>query len=412
MGKDLNGKELGTGLCQNKQGRYVIRWTDYYGKRYTRYATKLKEAREILAKGQYKSRLGTEAAEDSNITLNELFDIYCEFKEGVVTSGTLHTTALVYNKFIRYSIGDISVRRISRIYIRQQILELANSGVGNPVYFYKVLTKLLNFAVQEGYMVKNPVKGIPCPDIPQQRRKTATDKVLTQKEQESFISFFNTTNYAQKYAYLFLLGSGLRIGELLALQHTDLDLNKRLITVNKTVKVIYDKEGKSQVTIGCPKTTSGNRKVPLTDLALQAYKGQLGMLKANKIKYKPTDVVFPYIITRTNTNKQVGGFPYISKLGRGNGTVLNTTPHWCMQFTVLLSKLTEQYPDFPQITLHSLRHTFATRCYELGISPKATQNWLGHSNLFMTSYYQHLTSENLQPEAEKLCGLISDTTSG
>ena len=48
MGRNINGKELGEGISQLKNGRYTVRWSDRYGKRHTKYAKDLKEAKKIL----------------------------------------------------------------------------------------------------------------------------------------------------------------------------------------------------------------------------------------------------------------------------------------------------------------------------------------------------------------------------
>ena len=48
MGRNINGKELGEGISQLKNGRYTVRWSDRYGKRHTKYAKDLKEAKKFF----------------------------------------------------------------------------------------------------------------------------------------------------------------------------------------------------------------------------------------------------------------------------------------------------------------------------------------------------------------------------
>ncbi len=54
MGKDLKGKELGVGICQLKDGRYMARYTNRYGRRMSLYSWNLKEVRTKLTKAKYE----------------------------------------------------------------------------------------------------------------------------------------------------------------------------------------------------------------------------------------------------------------------------------------------------------------------------------------------------------------------
>lgn len=243
-------------------------------------------------------------------------------------------------------------------------------------------------------MIKNPTLKLTCANVRVHRSKEENEKVLTKEEQEVFVNFLLESNYKCKYAYLFLLGSGLRIGELLALRVEDIDIDKRILTVNKTLKREMHKNKLVEV-VGETKSKSGNRKVPLTELALNAYKEQLEMFKNDKIAITEKDILFPFIDIRAKkikSKKAIDSFRSISV--------------WDMQFKNLVLKCKELHPEFPIITPHSLRHTFATRCFESEVSAKATQTWLGHASATMTQYYQHLTEENIQPEIEKLSDVM------
>lgn len=63
----------------------------------------------------------------------------------------------------------------------------------------------------------------------------------------------------------------------------------------------------------------------------------------------------------------------------------------------------EDEPEFAYFTPHTLRHTFATRCFESGMQPKTLQELLGHNSLEMTmGLYTHVTEEMKQREVEKI----------
>ena len=63
----------------------------------------------------------------------------------------------------------------------------------------------------------------------------------------------------------------------------------------------------------------------------------------------------------------------------------------------------EEDKNFPDVTPHTFRHTFATRCMEQGINPKAIQSVLGHAGIDMTlSVYSHVTKQYMTEELSKL----------
>ena len=71
-------------------------------------------------------------------------------------------------------------------------------------------------------------------------------------------------------------------------------------------------------------------------------------------------------------------------------------------FSFFLKKMREEV-DFPIISPHAFRHTFATRCLERGISPKVVQKILGHSTLSMTmDLYTHVSDEYMKDCAKKI----------
>lgn len=73
MGKDLKGKELGKGIVQRADGRYVGRYTDKYGKRRVLYAPKINELKKLLRNAQYEDEHGL-SGNGINITLDEWFE--------------------------------------------------------------------------------------------------------------------------------------------------------------------------------------------------------------------------------------------------------------------------------------------------------------------------------------------------
>ena len=139
------------------------------------------------------------------------------------------------------------------------------------------------------------------------------------------------------------------MGEALALTYEDIDFDKKTISINKSIDTLGE--------LTTPKTATSVRVIPL---------------------FKQTLAILP----RLNFGKV---FRYDRK----------TYQHKIVE---ICKKL-----NFEGISIHSLRHTFATRCAEAGITAKMVQHWLGHSTLDMTlNIYTHVNADFERKETSKL----------
>ena len=167
------------------------------------------------------------------------------------------------------------------------------------------------------------------------------------------------------YSILLCLYSGLRIGELMALGWSDIDLAKGIITVSKSCH-----DGKGGLVIDDPKTAASRRVIPLP-------KQLLPILKALK---KRSDS--PFVVS-------------------ANGKPVSVRSYQ-RSFELLLKKL-----DIPHKGFHSLRHTFATRAIECGMDVKTLSEILGHKNPTVTlNRYAHSLMEHKQAMMNRLGKLL------
>lgn len=157
------------------------------------------------------------------------------------------------------------------------------------------------------------------------------------------------------------LSTGLRIGEICALKWSDINVTDGILTVNRTIERIYIIEGEKKYTelvINTPKTKNSCREIPMN-------KELLGMLKPLK-KVVNDDY---YILT--NDERPIEPRTYRNYYKR------------------LMEKL-----DIPKLKYHGLRHSFATRCIEVGCDYKTVSVLLGHSNISTTlNLYVHPNME-------------------
>ena len=215
-----------------------------------------------------------------------------------------------------------------------------------------ILNLIMKYAVINQYISNNPCLYITIPkNLPKTRRTALTENELA-------IVKSSTDKTFGDFAY-FLLNTGLRKGEALALRYCDIDFDKKIIHINKTVEWI----GNVPNIKNHPKSDAGIRDVPLLNCLLQY------------IPNKTTDeLIF------TNTNGEL--------MRNGN-------------FTRLWDKYRAE--TGLSITPHQLRHAYATMLYDANIDIKTAQYLLGHANIQTTmDIYTHLSQSRQDTAADVL----------
>ena len=167
------------------------------------------------------------------------------------------------------------------------------------------------------------------------------------------------------YGIILCLYSGLRIGELIALQWSDIDFTKGILTVSKSCH-----DSKDGLIIDEPKTATSRRVIPLPKQLLPILKG---------IKKKSDS---PFVVSSRGKPVSVRSYQ--------------------RSFELLLKRL-----NIPHKGFHSLRHTFATRAIECGMDVKTLSEILGHKNPTVTlNRYAHSLMEHKADMMNRLGKLL------
>lgn len=217
-----------------------------------------------------------------------------------------------------------------------------------------IINRALNYAYEKGYIDRNI-------RITTNFKKTTIPKVesLTTAEANKIERDIVDNKRYYSYGVVLCLYSGLRIGELLALKWKDVDLKNKVISV-KTTSCDISFENKMYHIEDVPKSASSLREIPFT----HEITALLKELKAYQCGNSE------YVVSRPN-GKQI----YIRS--------------YQDSFERLLKRLKIRHYGF-----HSLRHTFATRCYKLGMDIKTLSELLGHSSPAVTlKIYVHTDME-------------------
>lgn len=363
--KDNKGKVLNKGESQRKNGTYMYRYSDINGERKTIYGKTLNELRKKEADVNKNITLGVYSAE---YTLNELFDRYLEQKiESEIKPRTKHKYKTEYDRWVGETwIGKKRLKSITKSDIKLFYKEMHEKGYSNGTIkvVHKFINGSLNMAFEDDLIRRNYAENCINPYKHTNKRlaltKEQTNKFLTTAE-----SLKSGRNYLLGFKLMFY--TGMRIGEVSGLTWDDIDIKNKIIHVNHQF-VIGDEKSRTAYHIDIPKTSSGNRKVPMSDDVYELLKDLKRETYFDSMKF----------------NAEVDGY---------KGFVLHTRtglPILTARFNEYAKMVVKTYNDnhddkLPNITCHICRHTFCTRMAELSINPSALQKIMGHSSYSTTS---------------------------
>lgn len=234
MGKSLKGKELGKNISQRKDGTYMARFVNRFGKRQTIYAKTLNELRTKLREEQYNDEKQLNVV-DSSITLDEWFDTWLKtYKQGCRDSTKVTYTN--HYKRIQSDLGWRKLTSLNLIVMQNAINKLCSDNARKNSK--KILVDMLEKAMNTDLIIKNVAKQI-ITTVSKEEKKER--RVLTIKETELFLKQADGTFYYN--LFVLALETGMRIGELCALQWSDIDFRNKMLYVSHTL-CYFSKNGK------------------------------------------------------------------------------------------------------------------------------------------------------------------------
>lgn len=390
MAIDLNGKKLPQGITQKKNGVYEGAFK-YNGERYTVSSKRLSVCKRKLEDKKYEVKHGKNS-DNSNMKVNDWFEFWFEhYKKPQVKPGSATLYLNTYNTHIKKEIGKLSLSKVKGTTIQSIYNKMDKAGYARNTLevIRAVLNGMFEQAFKDDLISFNPVAKTIMPKA----KKTKKKKVPTKEQQQLFIT------YAQKselyYLIVVALYSGMRSGEIRALRWSDVDFENKMIHVNHTL--CYRKGG--EYYLGEPKTETSERSVPLLDGAAEAFenthKKQLEQKELLGKLWKSYPGLEDLIFTSTT------GYPI-------NNSMI------CNKMKTIERQIQKKHPDFPEITFHTLRHIFATRCIENGMQPQILKTILGHRKLATTmDLYAHVLDEektNAMQEVESKLDSVSTPT--
>lgn len=379
MSKRANGEGS---IRKRKDGRWLVTFpTGLYmenGKREQiyKYCDTQAEAVEELRKLQTEKSMGICQSKGA-VKTGDWIDTWIEkHKAPKLAPATLTSYRNNFRLHIKPFVGDIQLSKLETYHI-QRMLDNIGGTLSTFIKNYNVIHGALEKAVELKMIPRNPCKGVTFPDDDKGKMR-----VLTQEEQKALIANLDGEYYrAMLLTYLY---TGMRMGEAIPLLWSDIDLEKRMIRVNKKAIVRHDynnHSAKQEVQNFC-KTKSSKRTVVITAglTAILMEHKRVMQDRAEKLgeEWSEDSLVFK------NTR---GKMPYSRNVQDALYKVYRKA-------------------GIEGATMHTLRHTYATRCFEAGVDIKAISEQLGHANVKTTyNIYVHLLEDTKAKEIDKLADI-------
>lgn len=306
------------------------------------------------------------------MTVKELYDMWLETYQHTVEESTLNKTMNVFNIHIIPEWGNTLVTDIKPLNLQRYI----NTMQGKILHYRKItgyFRRLLNIAVRMDMIDVDPFTKI---DMPNERRQTNKPKQFMDVDEfKAFIDVLDS-QYSQinKQAYTLLrLGAftGMRTEELLALQWRHVDFDNGYINIVQALG-----RGLNGTTyIKMPKSQTSKRTLKIDNKMLQVMVQWYEQSKYHKL----SDYVFNY---------------------QGNTLQVMRPNKW-------LHDVSNQYNVAVGLSMHKLRHTWATLALDQGASVKQVQTYLGHADVSMTlDVYSDITKRASDETGDVLSNLI------
>ena len=333
------------------------------------------KTKALQAKFEFKKNGATRTTFVQFENYGELMDSWWENYAPTIKTNSQIAIKSQIEKYLRPAFGAYKLDKLTPAIIQQQVNKWARDYNQNDGGFkrYRQLhsynKRILQYATSLQAIPFNPAKDILVPKLKKEKSKTKI-KHFTDSELKQFFEYLDSLdqtrfkNLFHVTLYKFLLATGCRINEALALEWSDIDLDNAVVHITKTLNY--------RLEINSPKSKSSYRDIdPKTVYMMKQYKHR--QTKEAWILERTEKVVFSDFIHEYPNNRT-------------------------LQARLKIHFNQAQVPD---IGFHGFRHTHASLLLNAGIPYKELQHRLGHSTLSMTmDIYSHLSKESAKKPSQ------------
>jgi len=400
--KDGKGRVLRKGEHYRKtDGRYSYIYTDPLGKSRTIYANSLSELRkkeDALVRDQMD---GLDVYLAGSADVNYLFDRYISTKTEL-RSTTRANYLYMWDHFIRDTFGKKIIKDVKYsdvVYFYTYLLTHEQLSVNTLENINTVLRPSFQLAVRDDIVRKNPVDGAYAEVKKRNGGSRKTRRALTKQEQRAFMDYVASNPFFYHWypLFLFLLGTGCRIGEAIGIRWEDVDMNKRIIKINHSLTYYArsDDSFRCEFRVSEPKTDAGFREIPMMQPVYQMLKDELERQEDEGFCTENVDGMTNFIFTNRF------GMPH--NPAAINRAIKRIVDAYNAEEEIEAKKKQREPIMIPRFSCHIFRHTFASRFCENETNIKVIQAVMGHADVSTTmNIYAMVNSEVTRPALENL----------
>ena len=379
MSKSGTRAANGTGsIRKRKDGTYEGRYTGSDGRQHSVYGKSPKAVGEALRAATHNVDAGT-WLEPSTLTMCQWFDIWLRDYQGHTTGRTVETYTSVINKHMRPLFHQVKVSAFSPIHVRRMVSDMTRASLSPSTIKHArgILSACMNCAIEAGLRRDNPVQRVKGPRMVRQEFA-----IVDREHIPAFIAAAKATPYANEL--IFLLFTGLRMGELRGLRWSDIDLDAGTMRVERQLRQVNREDRR----IAPPKDGEA-RTVHLTAEAVallkQQRKDQAAARLAAGADWRDDEITRDLVFRRRD----------------GWNLPQDGLTRWVIHLRDPIG--------LPTLRLHDLRHSYAVAALRSGVDVKTVQHNLGHKHASITlDIYAAYTDDAGRVAADKLSAYWQD----
>lgn len=400
--KDGKGRVLRKGEHYRKSdGRYSYIYTDPLGKQRTIYAKSLvtlRQKEEELVRDQMD---GLDVYTAGSADVNFLFDRYISTKSEL-RSTTYANYVYTWNHFIRDTFGKKKIKDVKYsdvLFFYTDLIQNQHLQVNTLESINTVLRPAFQLAVRDDIIRKNPVDGAYAEVKKRNGGSRKTRRALTVEQQRAFMEYVaNSPFFFHWYPFFtFLLGTGCRIGEAIGIRWDDVDMEKRIISINHSLTYYSraDDSFKCEFRVSEPKTEAGMREIPMMEPVYEVLKSEWERQQDEGFCEENVDGMTNFIFTNRF------GMPHDP--AAVNRAIKRIVDAHNSEEEVKAKKQKREPIMIPRFSCHIFRHTFASRFCEKETNVKVIQGVMGHADVTTTmNIYAEVNTEVTRESLENL----------